>query len=142
MARRERRGGGEMTLPEIVPYSDNGKKVSFITDTLLKCCIGRDGAHTWESLYNHFWKSFPGLDKKEIRDICHDNLLLGWCKDGVYVVNSIEEIEQAIKSRGSTVDSHKAYIARLDQERQFLLRKREEEERRKREGQSPQMRLF
>jgi len=130
-----------MTLPDIIPHSDNGK-VSLIVDTLLQCCVGRESAHTWEDLYTHFKKSYPALDGKEMRDICHDNLLIGWGKDGVYVVNSVEEIEQAIKSRGKTIDSHKAYIIRLDQHRQFLIRKREEEERRKREGQSPQMRLF
>ena len=129
-----------MTLP--VPPAENGNKVRDIVDLLLQCCVGKESAHTWESLYKHFWKSYPGLDKKEIRDICHDNLLIGWGKNGVYVVNSIEEIEQAIKSRSKTIQSHKAYIRKLDDYRQFLLRKREEEERRKREGQSPQMRLF
>jgi len=128
--------------PLPVPHSENGNKVRDIVGLLLRCCVGKENAHTWESLYTHFWKSYPGLDKKEIRDICHDNLLIGWGKDGVYVVDSIEEVEQAIKSRGKTIDSHKAYIVRLGIERQFLLRKREEEERRKREGQSAQMRLF
>ena len=131
-----------MTLPEIIPHSDNGNKVRDITGLLLQCCVGKENAHRWEDLYMHFKKSFPSLDKKEMRDICHDNLLIGWGKNGVYVVNSIEEIEQAIKSRSKTIQSHKAYIRKLDDYRQFLLRKREEEERRKREGQSPQMRLF
>ena len=131
-----------MTLPLPVTPAENGNKIRDIVGLLLKCCVGKESAHTWESLYKHFWKSYPGLDKKEIRDICHDNLLIGWGKDGVYVVNSIEEVEQAIKSRSKTIRSHKAYIQKLDDYRQFLLRKREEEERRKREGQSAQMRLF
>jgi len=130
-----------MTLPEIIPHGDNGK-VSLIIDTLLLHCVGRESAHSWKVLYRYFWRFYPGLDEKEMRDICHDNLLIGWGKNGVYVVNSIEEIEQAIKSRSKTIQSHKAYIRKLDDYRQFLHRKREEEERRNRGGQSPQMRLF
>ena len=128
-----------MTLP--VPHSENGK-VSLITGILLLHCVGRESPHTWKAFFRYFKRFYPGLDEKEMRDICHDNLLIGWGKNGVYVVNSIEEIEQAIKSRGKTIQSHKAYIRKLDDYRQFLLRKREEEERRKREGQSPQMELF
>ena len=128
-------------FPLPVPHNENGK-VSFITDTLLLHCIGSESPHTWKALFRYFRRYYPGLDEKEMRDICHDNLLIGWGKDGVYVVNSIEEIEQAIKSRSKTICSHKAYIRKLDDYRQFLIRKREEEERRKREGQSPQMRLF
>ena len=127
--------------PFPVPYSENGK-VSLITDTLLLHCVGSESPHTWKALFRYFKRHYPGLDEKEMRDICHDNLLIGWGKDGVYVINSIEEIEQAIRSRGRTIDSHNAYIARLDGHLQFLVRKREEEERRKREGQSPQMELF
>jgi len=127
--------------PLPVPHSDNGK-VGFITDTLLRCCIGKESPHTWRALFRFFKRRYPGLDEKEMRDICHDNLLIGWGKRGVYVVNSIEEVDKAIKSRSKTIQSHKAYIRKLDDYRQFLLRKREEEERRKREGQSAQMRLF
>ena len=127
--------------PFPVPHSDNGK-VSLITDTLLLHCVGSENPHTWKALFRYFKRFYPGLNEKEMRDICHDNLLIGWGKDGVYVVNSIEEIEQAIKSRSKTICSHKAYIRKLDDYRQFLFRKQEEEERRKREGQSPQMRLF
>ena len=130
-----------MTLPLPVPHSDNGK-VSFITDTLLQCCVGSESSHTWRALFRYFKRRYPGLDEKEMRDICHDNLLIGWGRRGVYVVNNIEEVEQAIKSRSKTIRSHKAYVRKLDDYRQFLLRKREEEERRKRGGRCPQMELF
>ena len=131
-----------MTLsPLPVPHSENGK-VGFITDTLVRCCIGKESPHTWKVLFRYFKRRYPGLDEKEMRDICHDNLLIGWSSKGIYIVNSIEEIEQVIKSRSKTIQSHRAYIQKLDDYRQFLLRKREEEERRRREGQSPQMRLF
>lgn len=128
-----------MTLPQ---QSQNGNKVKLIIDTLVNSCFGKENAKNRKELYRYFKQFYPDLDEKEMRDIYHEHLLIGWCKDGTYVVESIEETKKAIISRRKMRDSHDAYIGKLEDHLQFLLRKKAEEERRKREGQSPQMELF
>lgn len=118
------------THPILEKYQEQQGKsiVDIIKDKLLLDFLGKKNAKKRRillSFCHHFDRS---LTDRDMRRIYNAILPIGWCSKGIYVVDELEEVDKAIKTRRATIKAHEEAIEMLRIHRAYLKRRKEDQE--------------
>ena len=109
--------------------------VNLIYDLLLAEFVGKENAKSRFLLLGRIKVHDPGMKDRTMRRIYGKILPVGWCEDGIYVIDSIAEVEKMIKTETRRRDSIEDKLEMLHRHRHFLIA-------REKEKQTKQMALF
>ena len=123
------------THPILERYREQEGKsiVDIIKDKLLLDFLGKKNAKKRRVLLSHCHRFDQSIPDREMRRIYNKVLPMGWCKEGIYVVDEIEEVDKAIETRERTIRAHEKAIEMLKIHRVYLKRRKKDEETRQEE---------
>ena len=82
---------------------------------------GKRNAKNRHELLKYIHQTEPTVTDRDMREIYNRILLIGWCDEGIYVIESIPEVEKAIRTRKRTIKSHEENVKQLQRYRQYLI---------------------
>lgn len=115
--------------------------IDIIKEKLLSDFLGKKNAKNRKIMLRYCRYFDRAITDRKMRMIYNAILPMGWCEKGIFVVDDLEEVNKAIRTRRRTVDAHETAIKKLEIHKTFLEKRKKLHERKK-ESEVEQMRLF
>ena len=101
---------------------------SLIRHILISDFLGKKNAQHRGVLLGRIRYHEPGIKDRRMRKIYGQILPIGWCDKGIYVIDSIEEVERMIQTEESRRDSIDEKIEGFKRHKAYLVQRQKEQE--------------